>query len=215
MNWFEESEEKTNGVYNSPGWEKLFKIIWDVAYKENHLYKIVGDIPDPYKFPELRAGLYNAFPKLDDCMKLGSTSRNCQYAVVWLKVERIYGNMRLGGSMYVEKLMNYAEMMKFTYVMNVAGDIIHYKGLFIHRDERDENNRTLPAVVYKNGTKEWWLDGLICRRDMDSEGRWMPVRVDESGRPEWWKLNPRTLPKSEPIWFPQEIFSIDSRYPGE
>jgi len=98
---------------------------------------------------------------------------------------------------------------------NVAGDIIHYKGLFIHRDERDENNRTLPAVVYKNGTKEWWLDGLICRRDMDSEGRWMPVRVDESGRPEWWKLNPRTLPKSEPIWFPQEIFSIDSRYPGE
>jgi len=55
----------------------------------------------------------------------------------------------------------------------------------VHRDERDrqdgcENDKTLPAVINSNGSREWYKKGKLHRNDRDENGRVLPAAVNYS-----------------------------------
>lgn len=222
--WFDECEGKPDNLDfgASSEWERLHKIIPLVGselrhlrpiYKENHTYRIKGGDGEFRDLPELREGMFYALRKFDECTAYQRMDVYYQYVVVWLKVSKRFGNMRMGTEMYVEKSMGYDEMTRFKYSLRDKNKLIHYTGLLIHNDEKDENGLTLPAILCDDGSKEWWLNGLLDRKDKYPDGRTMPNIITETGRHEWWTLNPRMLPKSEPVWYPHDILRIVSINP--
>lgn len=50
-------------------------------------------------------------------------------------------------------------------VCNDSGDVIifHKKNGLTHRHERDAFGNTLPAVIFPDGSAEWWIDGKLHR----------------------------------------------------
>jgi len=39
-----------------------------------------------------------------------------------------------------------------------------YKDSLFHRSEKDENGENLPAVIFSDGRKAWYINGLTIRR---------------------------------------------------
>jgi len=61
------------------------------------------------------------------------------------------------------------------------------KNGLIHRDERDENGRVLPAVIGSDGRKEWWMRGKRHRDDLDENGKILPAYIYSNGDQYWYK----------------------------
>ena len=58
-------------------------------------------------------------------------------------------------------------------------DYIKYN---IHnRRHRDENGKTLPAIVWGNGGQEWYKNGLLHRNDRDENGKTLPAFIYSNG----------------------------------
>lgn len=56
----------------------------------------------------------------------------------------------------------------------------------IHRDEKDENGMTLPAIEYTDRGTEWMEHGRKHRIDKDSKGLTLPAVDLSNGVREWW-----------------------------
>lgn len=52
----------------------------------------------------------------------------------------------------------------------------------IHRTELDAHGRTLPAVIYPNGSKFWWRCNLRHREDRDEHGHVLPAKICANGK---------------------------------
>ena len=59
--------------------------------------------------------------------------------------------------------------------------VVNRYGNKIWRNKRCQLHRTdgLPAVIYANGTQEWWVNGKRHRTDC-------PAVIDAAGTQEWW-----------------------------
>jgi len=68
----------------------------------------------------------------------------------------------------------------------------HLPGRIEWQDERGRRHRADgPAVVYPDGSKEWWLEGRLSRSDG-------PAIEDASGWCEWW-IAGRDASSSHPV----------------
>jgi hypothetical protein len=57
-----------------------------------------------------------------------------------------------------------------------------------HRETKDENGHTLPAMIYSNGKKEWYNFGQLHNIDKDANGNILPAVVYPDGRKEWYEF---------------------------
>jgi len=67
------------------------------------------------------------------------------------------------------------------------GDKEWYKNGICHRDDLDKNGRVLPAVICHDGSQYWYKNGIICRDDLDEKGRVLPARIFSNGDKHWFK----------------------------
>jgi len=59
------------------------------------------------------------------------------------------------------------------------------KNWAFHRDEKDKNGLTLPAIITINGTKEWHIENRRRRDDKDKNGNLLPTVEKFYGIGEW------------------------------
>jgi hypothetical protein len=57
----------------------------------------------------------------------------------------------------------------------------------VHRDTRDADGHTLPAMITDDGDKFWYIDGEQHRTDHDAEGYTLPAAVYVDGTIMWYK----------------------------
>lgn len=55
----------------------------------------------------------------------------------------------------------------------------------LHRDDRDAEGRTLPALIHVN-YQEWYIDGERHREDRDAEGKLLPARIYNKSNEQTW-----------------------------
>jgi len=55
----------------------------------------------------------------------------------------------------------------------------------IHREEK-ELNRILPAVIWNDGSNQWYKNDKIHRDDLDENGKVLPAVIWNDGVKEWW-----------------------------
>lgn len=56
----------------------------------------------------------------------------------------------------------------------------------LHRDRKDAEGQTLPAVIF-GANKEWWQNGKRHRTDKDAEGKTLPACIYGIRRSDWWQ----------------------------
>jgi len=61
-----------------------------------------------------------------------------------------------------------------------------YKNGLTHRDDLDDNGKTLPAIIYSNGTRIWYKNGKYHRDDLDDNGRVLPAIIWSNGAQFWY-----------------------------
>lgn len=55
-----------------------------------------------------------------------------------------------------------------------------------HREETDEKDNALPAVVYSTGECWWYYNGKRHRNNIDKNGKLLPAYIGVNGEKEWW-----------------------------
>ena len=54
----------------------------------------------------------------------------------------------------------------------------------LHRTDTDANGQTLPAVIWSDGTKQWWQNDQLHRTDV-VDGKLQPAIVDKDGKKQY------------------------------
>jgi len=170
-------------------WVSAFKIVPKNPPYDNYPDYELGYTYGHHGLVEVCHSGFHASPSFKQCVGYIKPTKECRFlgVEVFSPVWGEYMDICVTSKIKICQEWSYEEVleMKLSYISN--GDEYHTKGFGFHRDDKDENGYTLPAVIMADGSKKWIKNGKLHRDDKDENGNTLPAWIMIGGSKRWYK----------------------------
>ena len=170
-------------------WTEAYKIVPAVLPREDYPDYQVGCISTHHGEVELCKSGFHASPTFAHCKQYVDPTKDCRYlkVLVHSPIWDDEATKCVSSKLEVVSEYTYGEVQRLVQHMIVNNNEYYAKGFGYHREDKDADGSTLPAVIRVDGAKEWWKDGRCHREDKDDDGNVLPAVIQADGTEGWYK----------------------------